>query len=234
MSANNPLRTIRALLAKAEATPYEAEAEAFTAKAQELIARHRIDRALLDHEDEAHRNSPLARCVDLDNPYLRAKVILLSEIAHANDCRSIWLKPRPRVELFGFVDDLDAVEELFTSLLVQATSALQRAGSQHDAYGRSRTRAYRRAFLLAFAGRIGQRLRETVKVTVDAAIAESGTALVPILDARVDAVKRLAATTHPVTRSMRDTASDADGWHAGKAFADQADLSNRRGVGSRA
>lgn len=38
---------MRGLLAKAEATEFEQEAEALTAKAQQLIARHAVDGALL-------------------------------------------------------------------------------------------------------------------------------------------------------------------------------------------
>ena len=41
------LSTIRALLAKAEATEYPDEAEAFFAKASELISRWAIDEAML-------------------------------------------------------------------------------------------------------------------------------------------------------------------------------------------
>jgi hypothetical protein len=48
------LSKIRALLAKAEATGYAAEAEALTAKAQHLMTRHAIDEALLlAHNDES-------------------------------------------------------------------------------------------------------------------------------------------------------------------------------------
>ena len=41
------LARIRQLLAKAESTTFEAEALAFTAKAQELMTRHAIDAALV-------------------------------------------------------------------------------------------------------------------------------------------------------------------------------------------
>ena len=37
----------RALLAQAESTTFEAEAESFTAKAQQLMARHAIDAAMV-------------------------------------------------------------------------------------------------------------------------------------------------------------------------------------------
>src|SRR5262245_20588325 len=233
MSMNDSLlHKVRALLAKAEATPFDAEAEAFTAKAQELIARYRIDHTLLGARGARDREAPLARRVDVEDPYIRAKVILLSRVADANDCRSVWLSPLHSVELFGFADDLDAVEELFTSLLLQATAALRRAGSKQDEFGRSRTTAFRRAFLLAFAVKIGQRLQETVDATVDAAVAEAGVELVPLLAARAEAAEALARSTYPATRRMRATVTDSEGWRAGSIFADQADLSTRASCSS--
>ena len=47
------LDKIRRLTAKAEATPYEAEAMAFAAKAQALMTQHAIDAAMLDIGDAA-------------------------------------------------------------------------------------------------------------------------------------------------------------------------------------
>jgi hypothetical protein len=226
---DNMLQKVRALLAKAEATPFDAEAEAFTAKAQELIVRYRIDHALLAAR-ESRDESALRRRVEVEDPYRRAKVVLVSVVANANDCRAVWRSSERFVDLFGFADDLDAVEELFTSLLLQATAAVRRAGSKQDALGRSRTKSFRRAFLTSFAFRVGERLQEAV----DAVVAESGADLVPVLAARSEAVEALARTTFPHVRNMRASVSDAEGWHAGARFADQADISTRRKVtGSR-
>ena len=61
--------------------------------------------------------------------------------------------------MVGFAGDVEAVELLFTSLLVQATAAMMRAGSRTGRNGRSRTRSFRQSFLHAYAVRIGQRLR---------------------------------------------------------------------------
>jgi hypothetical protein len=231
MSTNDSvLQRVRALLAKAEATPFDAEAEAFTAKAQELIARYRIDHALLSARNLHDRETPLPRRVHVEDPYVTAKVVLLSRVADANDCRSVWPKPLRYVELFGFADDLDAVEELFTSLLVQVTAALRRSGSKRDTFGRSRTTAFRRAFLMAFAVRIGQRLQATVAATVDAAVADTGRELMPILAARAHAAEALARASYPFTRPIRASVTDPEGWHAGSIFADQADLSIHRKV----
>ena len=62
---------IRALLAKAEGTEYAAEAEALTAKAQDLMTRHAIDEALLHAHDE--RPSTWPACGSTSRLHTRAR-----------------------------------------------------------------------------------------------------------------------------------------------------------------
>src|SRR5688500_9077022 len=66
------LKRIRALLAKAEATDHAAEAETFTAKAQDLLTRHAIDEALLAAAGHGAVTVG-ARRVHLQNPYATTK-----------------------------------------------------------------------------------------------------------------------------------------------------------------
>jgi hypothetical protein len=218
------LAKVRALLSKAESTTFEAEAEALTAKAQELMARHRIDRALLDAGRHHAGARPLGRRLGVENPYADAKATLLGQVAHANGCKAVWSKELGFATVFGELDELDGVEELYTSLLVQAVGALQRAGSKVDTFGRSRTTRYRRSFLVAFALRIGERLRDTVDSTVDDMSASTGTDLVPLLRARGDAADAAARDAFPQMRGFVPSASDGEGWHAGRLFGDLADL----------
>ncbi len=218
------LGRVRALLAKAESTTFDAEAEALTAKAQELMARHRIDRAVLEHDLHGLRSAPIGRRIAVDDPYAEAKALMLGEIAAANGCQAVWSKGLGFTTAFGFADELDAVEELFTSLLVQATVALRREGSKLDRDGRSRTTRFRRSFLVAFGVRIGRRLRETVAATVTAADAETSVALVPILAERDAAAKRAASAAFPEAGLVSPAASDGEGWYAGTLFGDLADL----------
>jgi hypothetical protein len=221
------LARIRALLAKAESTEFDAEAEAFTEKAQELMARHRIDRALLADSEPTERlaDGVVGRRVSIDDPYATAKFHLLAGIARANGARTIWSKATGMATVFGFPVEVDIVEELFTSLLVQATSALYREGSKVDAYGRSRTKAFRRSFLLAFGSRVAERLRHTVDRVVVEATTETGTDLVPLFAERREAVAARVDELYPDLGTMSASCTDAEGAFAGRLAGDRADLS---------
>jgi Protein of unknown function (DUF2786) len=229
------LSRIRALLAKAEATEFAEEAEALSARAQELMAKYSIDQALLA-ADSGRADRPSGRRIAVDNPYEGPKTSLLQAVALANRCRVIWSKEVGLATVVGFAADLEAVELLFTSLLVQADSAMLRAGSRQDAYGRSRTRAFRQSFLVSYAVRIGERLAEAAEHATQEAAAErqaaASTALVPFLAARRqavdDAVDEMFGGALKRGRSVR--ATDAEGWASGRAAADLASLHNRAPV----
>ena len=79
------LNRIRTLLAKAEATEFAAEAETFTAKAQDLMTRHAIDEALLRAAGDQPIEIEGVR-VHIHNPYATEKVQLLNQVARANRC----------------------------------------------------------------------------------------------------------------------------------------------------
>src|SRR5258708_13303088 len=97
------LDRVRKLLAQAEddsVTP--AEAQAFTAKAAELMAKYGIDRALLAAE-RPETDPPANRMLDIDNPWAREKAHLLSGLASALRCQCILLTgSRPRTPLHIF------------------------------------------------------------------------------------------------------------------------------------
>ncbi|MER6302630.1 DUF2786 domain-containing protein [Kitasatospora sp. NPDC001539] len=229
------LARIRALLAKAESTEYPEEAEALTAKAQQLMAQHSIDEALLAAAG-ADRNTPAALRIGVDNPYEGPKTMLLDAVATANRCRVVWAKEFGFCTVIGFDGDLDGVELLYTSLLVQATHALNKAGSGKD----SRSKAFRQSFLVAYAARIRERLTAATERTTSAAAAgrhlrEDGTEeqllpderLLPALAARSAAVDEEVGRLFPKLVSQRVRVSDGEGWAAGRAAADRAALHGR-------
>lgn len=218
------LTRIRALLAKAEATGYPEEAEALTTKAQELMARHSIDEALLAARTHGDR-TPGACRIGVDAPYETAKAILLDAVASANRCRAVWNSDLGFTTVVGFEADLEAVELLHTSLLVQGTAAMTRAEAGQRAGGRKRTKTFRQSFLMAYAQRLGSRLADgTARVTAEAeSDATADAALLPVLAARDRAVTETAEQMFPRTTTTRVRgATDLDGWTHGTKAADRA------------
>jgi hypothetical protein len=136
----------------------------------------------------------------------------------------VWSTREGFSTVFGAADDVEATEELFTSLLVQATAAMQREGSKVDAAGRNRTKRFRRSFLLAFAFRISHRLREAAAAVVDDAVSEVGEAFLPVLAARDAAAEAAADDAFPHTRALKASPTDGEGWFKGRLFADRAEL----------
>ncbi len=229
------LSKIRALLAKAESTEFAEEAEALSARAQELMAKYSIDHALLAAE-AGREDEPTGRRLPVDNPYEAAKASLLSAVAKANRCRSVRYEGLGMSAVIGFAADLDAVELLFTSLLVQANTAMLRAGAKRDRYGRSRTRAFRQSFLVAYAIRIGERLAGVAQEAErEAAAAAPGRSLLPVLAARDQAVDDAvdAMFGDSLTHGRATRATDSEGWYSGRAAADLATLHGHREVSSR-
>ncbi len=222
--ASRMLTRIRALLAKAEATGFPEEAEALSAKAQELMARHSIDEALLDAQAPA-KDAPGACRIGVEAPYEQAKAVLLDAVAGANHCRAVWNEAFGFSTVVGFEGDLEVVELLYTSLLVQATSAMTRAEAAQRAGGRRRTKTFRQSFLAAYAHRIGTRLAEAAEtqVTDD---------LLPVLATREVAVTDRVDAMFPETTTTRlRGVTDEAGWTEGAEAADRAQVRSRPRLG---
>ncbi|MFF4270112.1 DUF2786 domain-containing protein [Streptomyces sp. NPDC001536] len=218
------LTRIRALLAKAEATGYPEEAEALSAKAQELMARHSVDEALLDAQAPTH-DTPGACRIGVEPPYEQAKAVLLDAVATANHCRAVWNEPLAFSTVVGFEPDLEVVELLYTSLLVQATTAMTKAEAAQRAGGRKRTKTFRQSFLAAYAHRVGVRLRAAAETQVSAD-------LLPVLATREVAVTGRLDRMFPETTTTRlRGVSDEAGWVEGSQAADRAQVKSRRPLG---
>ncbi|KQV18504.1 MULTISPECIES: DUF2786 domain-containing protein [unclassified Kitasatospora] len=236
------LSRIRALLAKAESTEFPEEAEALTAKAQQLVAQHSIDEALLT-ASQPSRDTPGALRIGVDNPYESPKAMLLDAVASANRCRTVWAKEFGFCTIIGFDSDLDAVELLYTSLLVQANASMHRAGSRHHKEGAARTKSFRQSFLIAYATRIRERLAAATEETTREAAAgrhlnPDGSSeqltpderLLPALAAREQAVDHAVGEMFPKLTTQRVRISNAHGWHEGRAAADRAALHHGTGA----
>ena len=197
MSQDKYLAKVAALLRQAESTENEHEAEAFMATAQRMATALSIDVAVARAHTarREQRTTPVAKRIEIGPPgkrALRTYVQLFLSIAHANDITCDLASNSTYVIAYGFETDIEMVEALYASLVVQMVR-----GS--DAYLRSG--AYRResnyveergpdgrwrrvrkpvhgitariSFQTAFARRIGERLLRAREQVTSEAIAVS-------------------------------------------------------------
>ena len=220
------LGRVRGLLAKAESTDFPEEADALTEKAQELMTRHSIDVAMVaaanTNADAGGESLPQARRIHLDAPYVEAKAMLVGAVASANRSRAVLAAELGFVTVFGFDTDLAVIDVLFTSLLAQATTAMVVAGRIVSKTGVSKTRSFRQSFLVSYASRIGERLREAAATSTLEAEADFGAAMLPVLVRREADVEDAVAVAFPSIRKIRTRVGNEAGWHAGRIAADQA------------
>jgi hypothetical protein len=190
------------------------------------MTQHSVDAALLDSGSPTGVDVDTRR-VHVADPYVRPKMQLLAAVAEANDVRLVWYQGLGIANLVGVRGDLDGVELLFTSLLLQVSQAL--AAAERGVGHRPGSRTFRRAFLLGYAHRIGERLatarREATSAAAAEASAERGVDLLPVLRSQQEAVEARTAELFPRVRTgRRRTSVDAGGWYAGQAAAERADV----------
>lgn len=217
------LGRVRGLLA--EATPFPEEAEAMSAKAQELMSRYSLHHAIRDHE-LGRAAEAVAQRIWIDNPYVGAKAALVQAVATANRCRTVWAEKLGFVTVVGAESEVKFVELLATSLLVQANRAMLAVGHQ-TSNGQARTRSFRQSFLVAYATRIGERLT-TTNTTVATEVDQR--ALLPVLASRSQATDDLTNRLFPAAVPRALSVSNGAGWSAGRAAADLAQLDARRPI----
>jgi hypothetical protein len=162
---------IAKLLAMAEGTTNPHEAEAFMAKAEELMLQHGIDRANLEAKKGPGtvKQEIVVHKVYIPNGhgYASAMAAIGFAIAPSFSVRTLQAS-RPdgakTVWLIGHVTDVQDAEQLLNSLVAQSrTQALYWWRTEGKYPGATDNEAYlaRREFIYAFAKGAGSRLRET-------------------------------------------------------------------------
>jgi hypothetical protein len=223
------LAKVRKLLALAEnpaATP--AEAEAFTAKAAQLIADYGIDQALLA-QAMPERDIVGDRVVGLDAPYAQEKASLAAAIATGMRCRAV-LRRRLGVDgtelslhVFGHESDLVCVEILFTSLLLQGARELGRTPVPRGEH----VAAYRRTWWAGFTSAIARRLAESEENAAREAetrFAAAGTSAALVLSDRSHDAEVAMNQTYPDLRAGARRRLSGGGALDGYASGQRADL----------
>ena len=237
------LGVIRGLLAKAEATEFPDEAEAFFAKASELIARYAVDEAMIWAGASASgRQAPEELRLEIHAPYIVQKSVLVGSVARAHGCQTVRLggpsgRASETVCVIGFPTDLRWVETLVTSLLVQLTSAM--LTNCPTGLTASSSAGWRRSFIMGFSSEVSDRLEADRRDAVhDAESSEATNADAPmsaavVLASRADEVHDDFRRRFPNVRSSWASAGRSrEGEKAGRAAGRDASLTRER-IGGR-
>lgn len=154
---NPVINLVKALIAKAESSPFPAEADAFMAKAQQLINDHAIDQARLGDLDPASIGHD---AIDMHGTYTKERSMIWGAVARANRCRVLTLSGYgsskvSTLTLVGRTQDRELVRLLAASLELQA---LRRLGDLDPAASFETPVVQRRSFLRGFAREVADRL----------------------------------------------------------------------------
>lgn len=215
MTQTDVLDRVRKLLAKAESTTFESEAEAFFAKASALMTEHALDEALL-RDGKPVNETPVHVTLKVPAPYTTPKVTILSAVAKASRCQVVWSNRTSTAHLFGFATDVEYVQALWTSLLSFASQGAMRQEGDPYRY-RNNVRAVRAAFLTGFAARIGQRLQEANREAEQS----KGMSMALVLADRSALVRDAMKDAFPKTVQRRSTVGNRSGYYAGQAHANR-------------
>jgi hypothetical protein len=220
---------IRKLLAMAEGSANPNEADAFSRKAAELIAAHRIDPERL----RARPDDPLGvRTIPVGRgAYVRARLALLQAVADAYGCRVVFQAGASGTVALvaGFTSDLDTTEVLYTSLHAQASA---RMAAEQRRTGAA-TQRWRRSFLFGYAAEVARMLQASEQ---QAAARVHGSAdTLPVLRDREQLVRDFARERFGRVVAARPASpATATGWVAGRDAASRADVGRSAVDGRRA
>ena len=156
------------------------------------------------------------------DPYVRAKVQLLGAVAEANDVRLVWYQG---LGIATVVGGDGRPRRGRAAVHVAPAAGGAGAGGRRAEAGRSASpRTFRRAFLLGYAHRIGERLQDARRRATAEAAEEREIDLLPVLRSRREAVDAAVAELFPRVRTSRSRAAvDAGGWYAGRSAAERAE-----------
>ncbi|MFD6636743.1 DUF2786 domain-containing protein [Micromonospora chalcea] len=232
------LEKIRKMLALAEdpaATP--AEAEAFTAKATDLMAQYGIERAMLAASDPT-LDVIGDKIVVIEGNYALDKQRLLDSVAQALGAKCVLRTRYPngkrqyQVHIFAYGSDLERIEMLFTSLLVQVANGLAQAQAP---YWENPT-TFRKSWIDGFRIAIYHRLREAeerAKKQAEESAKPGGPSVALVLVDRAQLVKAKRDQEYGKLSKSRQRTLNGSGVRAGYQAGQRADLGGTRVGGGR-
>lgn len=211
---------IAALLRKAETTT-PGEAELLTAKAEQLMLKYGIDRALLNSRSTGAKERIEKLTIPLKGIYAKAYMDMMYSIAMAyGNVRayySQWKQSDVDLTIVGFESDVSQLKVLLASLQLQGIVALDTWWKASDTANYTAMEKYkqRRTFIRSFGQGAASRIRKARESAVQEAESTTpGTALV--LRDRATAVDEFMKSNVGKLKSSKNR-EKSGGWGASSA-----------------
>ncbi|AXG81289.1 DUF2786 domain-containing protein [Streptomyces paludis] len=240
--AEDLLNKVRSLLRKGEdegAT--KEEAETYLKKAAELMAKYGIEQAML-HADRPDSDHPADQLVVVADPYARQSQRLLSLIAFALRCQSVYLDRKTpgtgrvvrRVHIFGFASDLRRVTVLYAGLRLQMLHGAERADKVFRRPDEN-SKAYKRSWMYGFMAEVRVRIEEAERAARGDAERErqaeessdqrpAGRSVALVLADRTTVVEARIAETYPKIKKAGKIRFQGTGYRQGRTDGQRADI----------
>lgn len=247
---------IAKLLAKAESTTHQAEADSLFAKAQELMTEHNITAQMIAQAGGgAGMDSLEDGEMTFSGIFMKQTMSFAFDVARFNNVKCVYsqreeyepekkIKKIIRVSMFGYKNDIANVELLATSLQLQCAQAMQRWAKNEEAmqFGTAMEKfKEKREFILGFQQSIRIRLSEAKaageKAAADAArargVANATSSVALVVQSREQLVTDGFKKKFPHVRTTHSNISSGSGAArgAGQAAGRSASMGGGKAVG---
>lgn len=212
------------------------EAEAFFAKAQELMTKHGIEETMLSL---GQKDVPVEQVIENDmginrSGFFDSMVSLASACADANGVKVLIKMPKSfgtdaGVRFIGFESDIIKTKMLYVSLLAQCVRERRTVPEYVKDIEMSQKgyiQRWRRDFSVGYASRIRERLMEVKRAEEAAADKASDGRLLPALIDKAALVQEAYDNTGKSNRRAggRRNGPMSDAFHGGRSAADRANI----------
>lgn len=220
-------RRIAALLAKAEGTNNEAEAEAFTEHAEKLMLQHGLDRAIIAARRSVGTAEPeriVHRYMEFKGTYNRALMVMCHQLTELFQVKSYFFRHRSSstLKLIGYESDVAQLEILLTSLQLQVASSLTKwwkkfAAESYEFPYYTPTDRYnaRRSFIEGFGNGVYERVMRNRQRGIQEAGSGAELAVVDRLQKVEESLGDMKIRAVKTRRSLSDYDSQQAGYESG-------------------
>jgi hypothetical protein len=182
------------------------EAEAFAAKAEELMIRHAIDAAMLQELGGKKTDVIVQKRIGFGGIFSTADRSLANRVGEAFGFKVLQSKAGPKHYAIwvGFESETRDAEILVASLLIQSRRALEPQATMWRARGCDKQELYvlRRSFIDAFGSAAAKRVAESRR-QITAEVADKDNRLLPVLASREQLVQAEYEAMFPNVRPGR-------------------------------